>query len=100
MVPDLNSLAPAPRAQFLADMAALGDALLAATGATRINYAIFGNLEPALHAHVVPRYADEVATLRSAHPWAYDWATAPVYEAAELAGLKAALQARLTLARG
>ena len=25
----------------------------------RINYAIFGNVEPALHAHVIPRYRNE-----------------------------------------
>ena len=100
VVPDLNALAPAPRAQFLADMAALGDALLAATGALRINYAMFGNLEPALHAHVVPRYADEVASLRTAHPWAYDWAAAPAFDAAGLAALKAVLQVRLAAPRG
>jgi diadenosine tetraphosphate (Ap4A) HIT family hydrolase len=100
VVPDLNALAGAARAQFLADMAALGDALLATTGALRINYAMFGNLEPALHAHVVPRHADEPAALRSAHPWAYDWAAAPPFDAAGLAGLKADLQARLAAARG
>ena len=100
VVPDLNALEPAARAQFLGDMAALGDALLAATGAVRVNYAIFGNLEPALHAHVVPRYADEVATLRTAHPWAYDWAAAPAFDATGFAALKAALQARLIASRG
>lgn len=95
VVPHLNALAPAPRGQFLADMAALGDALLAASGALRINYAMFGNQEPALHAHVVPRYAGEAAALRGAHPWAYDWATAPAFDAAALATLKADVQARL-----
>ena len=100
VVPDLNALSLAPRAQFLADMAALGAALLASTGALRINYAMFGNLEPALHAHVVPRYADEAASLRNAHPWAYDWAAAPAFDAAGLAGLKAALRAKLGAARG
>ncbi len=100
VVADLNALASAARAQFLADMAALGDALLAATGALRINYAMFGNLEPALHAHVVPRYADEPDTLRTAHPWAYDWSGAAPFDPASLAELKAALQARLGAARG
>jgi diadenosine tetraphosphate (Ap4A) HIT family hydrolase len=100
VVPDLNALEPEPRAQFLADMASLGDALLATSGALRINYAMFGNLEPALHAHVVPRYADESASLRTAHPWAYDWAAAPVFDAAGLAGLRAALRARLAAPRG
>jgi diadenosine tetraphosphate (Ap4A) HIT family hydrolase len=81
VVPTLNALAGEGRAAFLADMAALGDAVLAATGALRINYAVFGNLEPALHAHVVPRYHDEPPALATAHPWAYDWAAAPAFDA-------------------
>lgn len=95
VVADLNALAPRPRAQFLADLGRLGDALLAATGALRINYAMFGNLEPALHAHLVPRYATEAPALRTAHPWAYDWGAAPAFDAAALAGLKVALLQRL-----
>src|SRR3984957_16047988 len=54
VVPDVNSLGEAARAQFLLDMTRVGDALIAVSGALRINYAIFGNLEPALHAHIVP----------------------------------------------
>lgn len=80
VVPTLNHLLPAARALFLADMARLGDALLAVTGALRINYAMFGNLEPALHAHVVPRYREEAAPLDVAHPWAYDWSVAPPFD--------------------
>jgi diadenosine tetraphosphate (Ap4A) HIT family hydrolase len=81
VVPALNALAGSARATFLADMAALGDAVLAATGALRINYAIFGNLDPALHAHVIPRYHDEPAAFRTAQPWAYDWDSAPAFDA-------------------
>jgi diadenosine tetraphosphate (Ap4A) HIT family hydrolase len=80
VVPTLNALAGAERAVFLADMAALGDAVLAVTGAVRINYAVFGNLDPALHAHVIPRYQDEPEGLRTAQPWAYDWSAAPVFD--------------------
>jgi len=80
VVPTLNALTGAARASFMADMAALGDAVLAATSAARINYAIFGNLDPALHAHVIPRYQDEPAELRTAQPWAYDWAAAPAFD--------------------
>jgi diadenosine tetraphosphate (Ap4A) HIT family hydrolase len=80
VVPALNALAGADRAAFLADMAALGDAVLAVTRAVRINYAIFGNLDPALHAHVIPRYHDEPEALRTAHPWAYDWSVAPAFD--------------------
>jgi diadenosine tetraphosphate (Ap4A) HIT family hydrolase len=89
-----NALAPALRAQVMQDAAALGDALLAVTGAVRINYAIFGNLEPALHVHVVPRFADEPEALRTAHPWAYDWNAAPS-DAAGSARLIAQLRAVL-----
>lgn len=80
VVPALNALAGAARSEFLGDMAALGDAVLAVTHAVRINYAIFGNLDPALHAHVIPRYHDEPAELRTAQPWAYDWDAAPAFD--------------------
>ncbi len=80
VVATLNDLALGARSDFLADMAALGDAILAATRALRVNYAIFGNLEPALHAHVIPRYHDEPAALAASHPWAYDWQAAPAFD--------------------
>jgi len=97
VVPQLNSLEGVARAQFLADMARLGDALLAATAAARINYAIFGNVEPALHAHVIPRYADEPASLRTAQPWAYDWSQAEPFDAEAFADLAVALRRALDL---
>lgn len=80
VVPMLNALAGAERAAFLADMASLGDAVLAVTHAARINYAIYGNQDPALHAHVIPRFHDESPALRHAHPWAYDWDAAPAFD--------------------
>jgi diadenosine tetraphosphate (Ap4A) HIT family hydrolase len=95
VVPSINSLATSARMQFLLDMTRLGDALLLVTGALRINYAIFGNLEPALHAHVVPRYADEPAALRTAHPWAYDWAAARKFEPRAYEDLALALRGEL-----
>ena len=79
VVSHLNELPPGSRCRFLADMAVVGDAILASTAALRINYAMFGNLEPALHAHVFPRYADEPAAVRTAQPWALDWGLAPEY---------------------
>jgi diadenosine tetraphosphate (Ap4A) HIT family hydrolase len=75
----LNALTSAHRAQFLTDMALIGDAVLASTGAIRVNYAIFGNVEPALHAHVFPRQATEPEATRTAQPWAFDWNLAPAY---------------------
>ncbi len=89
VVANLNVLGAQERNTFLSDMSRLGDALLKVTGAVRIYYAIFGNQEAALHAHVIPRYLDEPEALRGAHPWAYDWSTAPPFERAaseELAG--------------
>lgn len=80
VVSDLNALGPADRNTYLLDLARLGDAVLAVTGALRINYAILGNLEPALHAHVIPRYAHEPEGLRTLHPWAYDWQAAPPFD--------------------
>ena len=74
VVGSLNDLSGAARAQFLGDMGSLGDAVLAVTrpdGAIRINYSIYGNLEPELHAHVFPRYRDEPPELRLRPPWFY-----------------------------
>ena len=77
VVPDLNALSGVGRRQFLDDMAALGDAVLAVTGAERINYEILGNVEPALHAHVIPRHATEAPHLRRQAVWLHDWRVAP-----------------------
>jgi diadenosine tetraphosphate (Ap4A) HIT family hydrolase len=96
VVANLNALGARERIAFLSDMSRLGDALLKVTGATRINYAIFGNQEPALHAHVIPRYADEPEALRTAHPWAYDWSAAPVFERAAYHELASSLLRELT----
>jgi diadenosine tetraphosphate (Ap4A) HIT family hydrolase len=71
VVPDLNTLDPQGRAEFLVDMATVGDVLLEVTGAYRINYAIMGNTDPFLHAHIVPRYSDEPDECRVNHPWSY-----------------------------
>jgi diadenosine tetraphosphate (Ap4A) HIT family hydrolase len=79
VVAHLNVLQDLERGRFLADMARVGDAVLAATDAVRINYALFGNAEPALHAHIFPRRADEPASIRALQPWALDWQAAPEF---------------------
>ena len=71
VVNSINDLDRSQRANYLCDMATVGDALMEVTGAYRINYAIFGNSEPALHAHIVPRYLSEPDQLRHGPPWAY-----------------------------
>ena len=95
VVPDLNALTPERRSQFLLDMSHLGDALMLTTSPVRINYAIFGNVEPALHAHVIPRYRTEPEAMRTAHPWTYDWNTAPVFDSGAAAPLLKALRTEL-----
>jgi diadenosine tetraphosphate (Ap4A) HIT family hydrolase len=95
VVPSLNALQAEARAQFLLDMSALGDALLQACGALRINYAIYGNQEPALHAHVIPRYGDEPLPQRTSHPWSYDWTGAPRFDAQAQQPLLSAIGAHL-----
>jgi len=95
VVPHLNALDVAARDQFMIDVGRLGDAVLAATGALRINYAIFGNLEPALHAHVHPRYADEPEAMRTQHPWAYDWSAAPPWTEGEYGALRDEIRRQL-----
>ena len=95
VVPTLNALTGGERSAFLADMAALGDAVLAVTHAIRINYAIFGNQDPALHVHVIPRYHDEAAPYATVHPFAYDWDQAPAFDAEQHRELRDRLHAAL-----
>ncbi len=95
VVPDLNAFSGPQRARFLLDMSLLGDALMRTLNPLRINYAIFGNLEPALHAHLIPRYHDEPEALRTQQPWAHDWNLAPVFDAAAAAPLREKLRAEL-----
>ena len=89
VVADLNALDAEKRAQFLADMALLGDALIDVLGAVRVNYAMFGNVEAALHAHLFPRLRSEPDATRTAQPWALDWSLAAAYADATHAELKA-----------
>jgi diadenosine tetraphosphate (Ap4A) HIT family hydrolase len=99
VVDHLNAFTGEPRERFLADLVRLGDAVLRTTRALRINYAILGNQEPALHAHVLPRYADEPDDRRTSHPWSYDWSAAPRFDAARDAALIEAIRAELGAGR-
>jgi diadenosine tetraphosphate (Ap4A) HIT family hydrolase len=96
VVPTLNTLGSQQRATYLQDVARLGDAVLKVTGAARINYAILGNQDPALHTHVIPRYADEPEKLRTTHPWAYDWNAGPLFDRVALKELAEGLLRELT----
>lgn len=81
VVSDLNQLNAEQRKTLLYEMSVVGDALLAITGAVRINYEILGNLEPALHVHILPRYNDEPEALKTKPVWFYDWDAAPQFDA-------------------
>lgn len=79
---DFNALSLDQRARYAVDCSRVGDALLS-LGAYRINYETWGNLDPALHTHIVPRYAAEPDDLRVQTPrQAYDWARGPAFDPA------------------
>jgi diadenosine tetraphosphate (Ap4A) HIT family hydrolase len=72
-----NVLDEAARIRYSLDVLRIGDALLAVTGAMRINYETLANLEPSLHTHIIPRYAGEPEEKRRDLAFrAYDWASA------------------------
>lgn len=101
VVPSLNDLDEPARTQFLRDMACIGDALLDVfPTAARINYEILGNSEPALHAHIIPRYDAEPEELRRGPVWFYDWSQAPAFDPAKhrplMDKIAAAIQKRLS----
>jgi diadenosine tetraphosphate (Ap4A) HIT family hydrolase len=79
VVSSLNDLDVKARATYLLDMARIGDAVLRATAALRMNYEILGNSEPELHCHIFPRYASEPEDKRKMPVWFYDWKTAIAY---------------------
>jgi diadenosine tetraphosphate (Ap4A) HIT family hydrolase len=95
VVPHLNALPSGARSRFLLDMALIGDVLLHMTQAVRINYAIYGNVDPALHAHIFPRAGDEPENTRTAQPWALDWNAAPLYSEALYGDFKRRLSLNL-----
>ncbi len=68
VVKSLNDLNREKRSTYLCDMAMIGDALLEVTDAYRVNYAIMGNSDQSLHAHIVPRFLSETKTLREGLP--------------------------------
>ncbi len=92
VVGQLNELDAEARKQLMYDASIVGDALLELTGAVRINYEILGNLAPALHMHIFPRYRDEAENLRTRPVWFYDWDAGPTFDAAQDAELAAGIR--------
>jgi diadenosine tetraphosphate (Ap4A) HIT family hydrolase len=98
VVPSVNDLSADARGRFLTSFVRLGDAVLAATGAERINYLILCNQVPELHGHVIPRFASESSDRRRLGPFeAYDFSLA---RHADAAGVDADLLGRLRRAFG
>lgn len=81
VVPSINALNEADRMVYWSDVSHVGDALLAVTRAKLINYETWGNSEPALHTHIMPRYEeeDEHAKTKPAC-MSYSWTSARPYE--------------------
>lgn len=97
VVASLNALDRAGRIQYSLDMIRVGDALLAATSAVRVNYETLGNSEPALHTHIVPRYRNETEENRRRPAFmSYSWAEArpfdPVADAPFMARMRRILE--------
>jgi diadenosine tetraphosphate (Ap4A) HIT family hydrolase len=81
VVDSINSLAEDQRAAYARDVTRIGDALLAATEAFRINYETWGNAEPALHTHIMPRYMSEPEEKRRRPAcMGYDWSKARAFD--------------------
>lgn len=81
VVGSINDLCDEERAQFSRDMYRIGDALMKVAGAFRVNYEILGNLDPALHAHILPRYMSEPEEKRCRQAsWGYDWSQARKFD--------------------
>lgn len=71
IVPSLNDLKLSQRLTFLRDMGLLGQAVQEVCGATRVNFGIYGNTDPFLHAHIWARYAYESEDRRKYPVWFY-----------------------------
>ncbi|TVQ59825.1 MAG: HD domain-containing protein [Phycisphaerales bacterium] len=99
VAPSLNALPPAARAAFLRDMTLLGDAIAEVQSPRRVNYEILGNLDPALHAHVFPRFEEEPDDMRPKPVWLYDPAhwnhKSCAYSATKHAALRGRIAAEL-----
>ncbi|MFT6295733.1 MAG: diadenosine tetraphosphate (Ap4A) HIT family hydrolase [Glaciecola sp.] len=80
VVANLNELNEQGRKAFLWEMSVVGDVILEVTGALRINYEMIGNVEPALHAHIFPRYENEPDNLKLKPVWFYDWEAARAFD--------------------
>jgi diadenosine tetraphosphate (Ap4A) HIT family hydrolase len=101
-IEQLTDLGTPDRAAFLLDMTLLGAAVEGACGPNglrRVNYEIFGNVMPALHAHVIPRYEWEPEYNRAREALSYGedvwFASEHAYSDTKHRELRQAITARL-----
>jgi diadenosine tetraphosphate (Ap4A) HIT family hydrolase len=81
-VKSFNELNESERSAYALDCGRVGDALMLVTKSYRINYETWGNLDPALHTHIVPRYLTEPESKRILPICkAYDIGSAEVFSA-------------------
>lgn len=109
--PEVQRLTDLPRdrrAQFLADMDVLGEAVERVCGRRdpgfrRVNLEILGNTDPYLHAHVWPRYDWEPEHVVGRPVWLYPverWSDPATALGPEHDVLRAELTAEIDLLRG
>lgn len=89
-VPDPTELDPAEQGAWWADLAVCARAITAVFEPCHLNYEIFGNAVPHVHAHVIPRYLDDPAPGRPLPDSM--WANAAELPAHELRDQVAALR--------
>ncbi|GAA5345717.1 diadenosine tetraphosphate (Ap4A) HIT family hydrolase [Planifilum fimeticola] len=70
-VESLNRLSLERRQDFLLDMSLIGEAVEQVCRPKRVNYSIYGNKDPFLHAHIFPRYDWEPEELKPYPVWRY-----------------------------
>lgn len=70
-VSHLSDLPEKERITYLDDMAMLGEAIERVTDCKRTNYAMYGNVDPFLHAHVWPRFEWEIDEYATTPPLSY-----------------------------
>lgn len=70
-VSSLNEMEMADRLNFLADMTAIGDAIIKVYQPLRLNYEILCNRDTYLHAHIFPRYSWEDERILQGPVWQY-----------------------------
>lgn len=67
----LTELSIQRRNDYLCDMHLIGEAIENVCQPRRVNYAILGNKDPFLHAHIIPRYDWEEPDLQPQPIWRY-----------------------------